>query len=91
MSDARDPKGVILVFLAGVLWSTVGLGIRLIEDAQVWQILFYRSNALTGLLFTVILWRTGQNPFRLAWATGWAGFIGGLSLVAAYTGAIYAL
>jgi len=91
MTEARDPKGVILVFLAGVLWSTVGLGIRLIEDAQVWQILFYRSIALTCLLYGVIRWRSGQNPFLLAWATGWAGFIGGLSLVAAYTGAIYAL
>ena len=26
-------QGVILVFFAGVLWSTVGLGIRLIENA----------------------------------------------------------
>ena len=34
-------QGVILVFFAGVLWSTVGLGIRLIENAGVWQILFY--------------------------------------------------
>ena len=35
--------GVLFVFAAGVLWSTVGLGIRLIEDAVVWQILLYRS------------------------------------------------
>ena len=34
--------GVLFVFAAGVLWSTVGLGIRLIEDAIVWQILLYR-------------------------------------------------
>ena len=35
--------GVVFVFAAGVLWSTVGIGIRLIEDAIVWQILLYRS------------------------------------------------
>ena len=35
-------QGVLLVLAAGVLWSTVGLGVRLIEDALVWQILFYR-------------------------------------------------
>ena len=47
-------QGVILVFFAGVLWSTVGLGIRLIENAGVWQILFYRSISLTLLLYFVI-------------------------------------
>ena len=46
-------QGVILVFFAGVLWSTVGLGIRLIENAGVWQILFYRSISLTLLLYFV--------------------------------------
>ena len=33
--------GILFVFAAGVLWSTVGLGIRMIEDAVVWQILLY--------------------------------------------------
>ena len=36
--------GVLFVFAAGVLWSTVGLGIRLIEDAVVWQILLYQKS-----------------------------------------------
>ena len=40
-------RGLLFVFAAGVLWSTVGLGIRLIEDATVWQILLYRSVSLT--------------------------------------------
>ena len=40
--------GLVFVFMAGVLWSTVGLGIRLIEDANVWQILLYRSVALSA-------------------------------------------
>lgn len=29
--------GVLFVFAAGVLWSTVGIGIRLIDEAVVWQ------------------------------------------------------
>ena len=36
-------RGLLLVFIAGILWSTVGLGIRMIQDASVWQILLYRS------------------------------------------------
>ena len=52
---------LILVFFSGVLWSTVGLGIRLIEGAGVWQILFYRSISLTLLLYIVIHLRGGSN------------------------------
>ena len=91
MSPARDIRGVILVFFAGVLWSTVGLGIRMIEDAQVWQILFYRSMSLSMLLYGVIRLRSGKSPLLLAVDMGLPGVVGSLSLVAAYTGGIYAV
>lgn len=87
----RDMRGVLLVFMAGVLWSTVGLGIRMIEEAQVWQILFYRSFSLSLLLYLVIRLRTGSSPIKRARDTGLPGIIGALSLVAAYTGGIYAV
>ncbi|SHK83156.1 EamA domain-containing membrane protein RarD [Roseovarius marisflavi] len=87
----RDLRGYLLVFFAGVLWSTVGLGIRLIDDALVWQILLYRSLSMSALLYVVIRLRTGRDPLALARASGWGGVIGGLSLVAAYTGGIYAV
>ncbi len=87
----RDLRGVSFVFAAGVLWSTVGLGIRLIEDAQVWQILFYRSFSLTLLLYVVIRIRSRTSPFALAFASGWTGLIGALSLIVAYTASIYAI
>ena len=47
--DIRNGRGMALVFCAGVLWSTIGLGIRFIETATVWQILLYRS-AILGVL-----------------------------------------
>ena len=89
--DLRDQRGIMFVCLAGVLWSTVGLGIRLIEDAQAWQILFVRSFGLSALLYVVIRLRSGQSPFKLAYLTSWAGVIGALALVAAYSGGIYAM
>ena len=55
---------LIFVFFAGVLWSTVGLGIRLIESAGVWQILFYRSISLTLLLYIVIHLRGAQETCK---------------------------
>ena len=90
-SAAQHRRGLMFVFAAGVLWSTVGLGIRLIEDATVWQILFYRSISLTLLLYFVIRWRTGQDPFALVWRAGLAGAIAALSLVFAYSGAIFSM
>lgn len=90
--DSINPRtGVLFVLAAGVLWSTVGLGIRLIEDAIVWQILFYRSISLTTFLFIVIWVRSRENPLKLARRAGMPAVIGGLSLVAAYAGGIYAI
>ena len=55
-------QGLLLVLMAGILWSTVGLGIRMIQDATVWQILLYRSVSLSGLLAGVIYLRSGVSP-----------------------------
>lgn len=95
-SPASNPSdahayGVVLVFAAGVLWSTVGLGIRLIEEAVVWQILFYRSISLTLFLYVVIRLRSGENPFRQIRRIGFPAIIAGISLVGAYAGGIYAI
>ena len=82
---------LIFVFFAGVLWSTVGLGIRLIEGAGVWQILFYRSISLTLLLYTVIHLRGGSTKLVSKELFTTPKIIGGLSLVAAYAGGIFAI
>ncbi|OSQ51093.1 membrane protein [Marivita geojedonensis] len=84
-------RGYLLVIAAGVLWSTVGLGIRLIEDATVWQILLYRSISLSVFLYFVIQVRSGESPFAQIRRVGWPAMIAGLSLVAAYSGGIYAI
>lgn len=83
--------GVLFVFAAGVLWSTVGLGIRLIEEAVVWQILFYRSISLSVFLYIVIRIRSGESPFTQLRHVGFPAVVAGLALVAAYSGGIYAI
>ena len=84
-------RGLAFVLSAGVLWSTVGLGVRLIEDANVWQILLYRSAALTALLFFVIFLRSGKNAVVQIMNSGFPAILAGLALVAAYSGGIYSL
>ena len=83
--------GLLFVFAAGVLWSTVGLGIRMIEDAVVWQILFYRSISMSLFLYMVIRLRSGESPFLQISRIGLPAVVAGLSLVAAYSGGIYAI
>jgi drug/metabolite transporter (DMT)-like permease len=89
-ADAHK-HGVLFVFAAGVLWSTVGLGIRLIEEAVVWQILLYRSISMSVFLYLVIRIRSGESPFVQIRRVGLPAVIAGLSLVAAYSGGIYAI
>ena len=84
-------RGLIFVFMAGVLWSTVGLGIRMIDEATVWQILLYRSISLSLFLATVIYLRSGGNLIKVVKAAGLPGCIAGLALVGAYSGGIYGI
>ena len=88
-SDVR--KSIVLVFLAGVLWSTVGLGIRLINEAEVWQILLYRSISLTAFLYVVIRLRSGESPVQQVIQIGMPAIVAALALVGAYAGGIYAV
>ena len=69
----------------------MGLGIRHIEVANVWQILFFRSLALTPLLLLVLALRARGNPFPIIRNAGLAGVFGGVSLVFAFSGGILAI
>jgi DME family drug/metabolite transporter len=82
--------GVALVVLAGFLWSGIGLGIRLIGDASAWQILFWRSLGAAPALFLLLALRTGSHPLQAIRRQGLAGLVGGVALVFAFAGGIYA-
>jgi len=84
-------RGVFLVLLAGVCWSSMGIGIRYMEAANVWQILLFRSMALAPFLFLIITLKSRGKPLDAIRKAGRAGVIGGLALVFAFTGGIYAI
>ncbi|MEL6314206.1 MAG: DMT family transporter [Pseudomonadota bacterium] len=90
-SGSERKLGLFYVLMAGGLWSTVGLGIRLIEEAVVWQILLYRSVSLSLFLYLFIRLRTGESPLVQLRRTGWPALIAGLALVVAYAGGIFAI
>lgn len=83
--------GVVLVAVAAVLWSLMGLAIRQIEVAGTWAILFWRSAAMVPVLLAFVAFRGRHGLGGALRATGLAGLIGGLGLVAAFAGAIFAI
>ncbi|MDT8854194.1 DMT family transporter [Paracoccaceae bacterium Fryx2] len=87
----RYGTGVVLVVLAGVLWSAMGLAIRQITVAGTWEVLFWRSVGMVPVLFAYIAWASGGHPLRRLRKVGVAGVVGGLGLVFAFAGAIYAI
>ena len=88
MTDKRF--GILLAISAGVVWSTIGLSVKSIEQANAFEILFYRSifiSVFIGILlhffFRFDFWDLFKN---------WVSYlIGGTSLFFAYIGGIYAL
>jgi drug/metabolite transporter (DMT)-like permease len=84
-------RGVALVLLAGVFLSIGGLGVRLIEAASEWQILFYRSLALVPTLLAVLAWRNRGGLLGAFRRAGVPALIGGLCLSVSFSGFIFSL
>jgi DME family drug/metabolite transporter len=91
MDGLSYKSGVFLVLLAGSIWSTVGLTIRLIHDAQVWQILLYRSVAMTPILLFFIIYRSKNPFFKVLRKSGMPAAVGAIGLVIAFACGIFAL
>jgi len=91
MAGSTYRSGVFLVLLAGSIWSTTGLTIRLIEEAQTWQILFYRSIAMTPVLFLFITYRSKNRLIENVRKAGGPAAIGAMGLVFAFAGGIFAI
>lgn len=87
----RHSTGVMLAALAAAMWSAIGLVLRLLEGANTWQVLFWRSLGMVPVLLVVIAWRARGDLARRMAGIGPAGVIGGLGLCAAFAGGVYAL
>ena len=86
----RYGTGMVIVLMAGILWSFQALMIRQIEEAGPWAILAWRSLAMAPVLLAFLAWRRGGSPFPAIRRAGLAGVLGDVGLVAAMGGAILA-
>lgn len=87
----RYGSGMVLVVLAGILWSSQGLIFRQIDSAGTWAVLFWRSIGMVPVLLAFLIWRAGGSPLPAIRAVGLAGVLGGIGLVGAFGGAIYSI
>ena len=87
---ARLPA-LLMVVAAAVLWSTSGIVFRLIEDADQWQVVFWRSGTLVPFLILLIVLRSGFRPMAMVRAAGWHAPLAGVYLGIAFTCWILAL
>jgi drug/metabolite transporter, DME family len=89
--DRDYAQGVVLVALAGVFWSVGGLLIRLIEAANAWQIVLYRSLALALTLALIVALRHRGRLVRAFGEAGWNGAAAGVALSGGFIGFVLAL
>lgn len=82
---------VVMVLSSGIIWSLMGLGVRLIEDADAFQILLYRSLGILPCLLLFMGISLRMNPFRVLANAGTPTILGGLCLMVAFFGSIVSL
>lgn len=87
----RYGTGAIMVLVAGLVWSFMGLALRQIEVSGTWTVLFWRSVGAVPVLLAFIAWRSGGQPVERMRKSGLAGVLGGLCLVFAFAGSIFAI
>jgi len=67
----------LLALLAPLFWSITGLVIRLLEEADEWQINFYRSTSLALFLLVYLGLKYRANFWRVIMASGRKAILGG--------------
>jgi drug/metabolite transporter (DMT)-like permease len=87
----RYGQGLVLVLAAGIVWSLMSLLLRQVDSPSTWAILFWRSAGTVPVLLAWMVWRARGNPVPAFRAVGVAGVLGGLSLILAFAGSVYAV
>jgi len=84
-------RGILLVSAAGILWSTLGLGVRIMDTLTPWEILFYRAVAQVMVVGAWVAMRRGRGFSRSFADIGADGFIAGASISMASIAFVYAI
>lgn len=90
-ADLGYAGSVALVALAGLCWSTGGTLVKLVEEADAFQIVFWRSLFVLPVVLAFMAMRDAATMLGRLRAVGWNGLLGGLCLTGAFVGWVQAL
>ena len=84
-------NGAIMVIMCGLLWSTAGVGVRYIDQATGWHIVFFRSVGLVLTMLAVMAWRNKGDVITPIKRTNKLSLLAGIFMGASFFGNIFAL
>ena len=87
---ARSGLGAMLMLASAIVASTLGLSVRLVDDASGWQIIFYRSLSMALAVLIYLGFRHRQRLMNHLVSVGRTGIIGGICMAAATSFGVWA-
>ena len=84
-------RGILMILGSAFCLSTSGVGLRVIEEADGWQILFYRSLSMMALILILLLLRRPHNLKTRIRALAWDDLALALVLGTGFVAYVFAL
>jgi len=93
MSKDKTNSAILIVLIAGILWSFGALVVRYIEDAQSvpWQYLFFRGSTIFVLLNLYLFVKEGKSFIKNYKKIDLSIIIGGAGFATAFIGFIWSI
>ena len=84
-------RGILQLVASGFFLSTAGIALRLVELADGWQILFYRSFALSVTILLILVFQKRSRFFDEFRGLGWNDFLLAVFLGTGFVAYVFAL
>ncbi len=84
-------RGILQLVASGFFLSTSGIALRIIEQADGWQILFYRSLALSVTILLILVFQKGSRVFDEFRGLEWNDYLLALLLGSGFVAYVFAL
>jgi drug/metabolite transporter (DMT)-like permease len=84
-------RGILQLVASGIFLSTSGIALRIIEEADGWQILFYRSLALSVTILIILVFQKRSRFFDEFRGLGWNDCLLAVFLGTGFVAYVFAL
>ena len=84
-------RGILQLVASGFFLSTSGIALRIIEQANGWQILFYRSISLSVTILLILVFQKRSRFFDEFRGLGWNDFLLAVFLGTGFVAYVFAL